>query len=125
MNDQQTQSAQRKARSAPPPCSAKFRVGDIVEATSKIWRKDGRTELQPGDKATVSSVWQTNPDSPQIICLDIKGKLPMGDIVCFENVPLRLVHSSNGPGSAAAGAKPLPSAAAGGSAPGHDRQENL
>ena len=33
--------------------------------------------------------------------------------------------SPNGPGSAAAGAKPLPSVAAGGSAPGHDRQENL
>ena len=122
MNDQQTQSAQRKARSAPPPCSAKFRVGDIVEATSKIWRKDGRTELQPGDKATVSSVWQTNPDSPQIICLDIKGKLPMGDIVCFENVPLRLVHSSNEGGCAASGAKPRSSAPAAGCPSARERQ---
>jgi hypothetical protein len=73
-------------------CSTKFKVGDIVEATGKIWRKDGRSELQPGDYAKVREVWQTTPESPQIIGLEIKGKLPMGGIVCFENVPLRLVY---------------------------------
>lgn len=84
-----------KTSSARPNCSTKFKVGDIVEATGKIWRKDRRSELQPGDQAKVRDVWQTTPESPQIIGLEIKGKLPIGDIVCFENVPLRLVHSPN------------------------------
>jgi hypothetical protein len=75
------------------PCLTEFRVGDIVEATATIRRKDGRSELRPGDKATVRAVSKTNPDSPQIIDLDIEGGLPMGDIVCFAHVPLRLLHS--------------------------------
>jgi hypothetical protein len=75
------------------PCLAEFRVGDIVEATATIRRKDGRSELRPGDEATVRAVSKTNPDSPQIIDLDIEGGLPMGDIVCFAHVPLRLLHS--------------------------------
>jgi hypothetical protein len=75
------------------PCLTEFRVGDIVEATATFRRKDGRSELRPGDEATVRAVWKTTPDSPQIIDLDIEGGLPMGDIVCFEHVPLRLLHS--------------------------------
>ena len=75
------------------PCLTEFRVGDIVEATATFRRKDGRSELRPGDKATVRAVWKTTPDSPQIIDLDIEGGLPMGDIVCFAHVPLRLLHS--------------------------------
>lgn len=73
-----------------PAIEVKFKIGDIVEATKKIWRKDGRSELFPGDKAKVIEVWQTTPESPQIIGLEIEGKLPIGDLVCFENVPLRL-----------------------------------
>lgn len=76
-------------------CKTKFKVGDIVEATAKIWRRDGGSELQPGDQAKVREVWQTTPDSPQIIGLEIKGKKPMSDIVCFEGVPLRIVFSPN------------------------------
>ena len=75
------------------PCLTEFRVGDIVEATATFRRKDGRSELRPGDKATVRAVSQTTPDSPQIIDLDIEGGLPMGDIVCFAHVPLRVLHS--------------------------------
>lgn len=71
----------------------KFCVGDIVEATDIIYRRDRRSILQRGDKVRVRTVWQTNSDSPQIIGLDIEGKLPICDIVCSESVPLRLVYS--------------------------------
>lgn len=89
---------QDNGRCAPAVGSAKFKVGDIVEATAKIWRKDGRSELQCGDHAKVREVFQATPESPQIIGLEIEGKLPIGDIVCFENVPLRIVYSPNAPG---------------------------
>lgn len=69
----------------------KFKVGDTVEATAKIWRQDGRFELLPGDRATICRVFQTTPDSPQIVDLAVKDRLFMGDIVCFEHVPLRIV----------------------------------
>lgn len=69
-----------------------FKVGDIVEATESIQRFDGSSHLAPGETAKVSYVWQTTPDSPQIIALEIKGRLPMGDIVCEENHPLKRVE---------------------------------
>lgn len=64
-----------------------------MEATANIQRKDGRSELQPGNQAKVREVWQKTPESPQIIGLEIKDKFPIGDIVCFENVPLRIIYS--------------------------------
>lgn len=78
-----------------------FNVGDIVEATTKIWRYDNRAELHPGDIARVRDVWQASPESPQIVGLDIEGKLPIGDIVCYETGPLCLVlaHRRALPGS--------------------------
>lgn len=87
--------AARRGALALANCSTTFKVGDIVEATAKIRRRDGGSELKPFDRATVRSVWQTTSESPQIIGLEINGKLPMGDIVCFENVPLRLIYSPN------------------------------
>jgi hypothetical protein len=87
MNTTETQSG----GSLKPVGSVKLKVGDTVEATGRIWRFDRRSELSPGDRATVSGVWQTTPDNPQIIGLEIEGKAPMGDIVCLENTPLRLV----------------------------------
>jgi hypothetical protein len=90
-NTQNVVAEQDKGRCAPAAASVKLKVGDTVEATGRIWRFDRRSELSPGDRATVSGVWQTTPDSPQIIGLEIEGKAPMRDIVCLENTPLRLV----------------------------------
>lgn len=72
-------------------CPTVFKVGDAVVATDKIQRIDGRSTLRIGDRAKVSQVWRTTPESPQIIGLEIEGKMPMGDIVCYKNVPLRLL----------------------------------
>ena len=69
----------------------KFKVGDIVRATSMFSRKDNRSHLALGEFAEISSVYQPAENSPQIIGLKIKNRLPMGDIVCLENVPLELV----------------------------------
>lgn len=70
----------------------KFQIGDVVEATGRIWRIDRRSELQPGEQAKVREVFQATPESPQIIGLEIEGKLPMIDIVCTEHLPLRLIQ---------------------------------
>ena len=91
MNTPETQSG----GSLEPVGSVKLKVGDTVEATGRIWRFDRMSELCPGDRATVSRVWQTTPTSPQIIALEIKGKAPMGDIVCRENTPLSLVSPND------------------------------
>ena len=69
-----------------------LKVGDIVEATDKIWRQDNRSILEKGYLARVSRVSQNNPESPQIIGLNIQGQFPMMDIVCFHDVPLRFIH---------------------------------
>jgi hypothetical protein len=71
-------------------CPITFKVGDVVIATKEIWRYDGRSTLRPGDKATVTHVYRVNPESAQIINIEPHVGLPMGDIVCFENVPLKL-----------------------------------
>jgi len=68
----------------------KLKVGDMVEATAKIWRFDRRSELLPGERAKVSSVFRVD-ENTQIIGLEIEGKLPMGGIVCNENTPVRKV----------------------------------
>lgn len=71
-------------------CQIEFKEGDAVVATALITRVDKRSYLLPGERATVWQVWRTTQESPQIISLKIEGRAPMGDIVCFENVPLRL-----------------------------------
>ena len=70
----------------------KFKVGDIVRATASIHRQDWGSVFRPGEKATISSVWQTTPDCPQVIGLRLDdGRAPMSSIVCFADVPLELV----------------------------------
>ena len=69
-----------------------LKIGDTVEAT-KLWRRmDSRSFLKVGERARVSSVFQKDSASPQIIGIEITGRLPMGDIVCFDDVPLKLVQ---------------------------------
>jgi hypothetical protein len=68
-----------------------FSVGDVVEATLRIARADGKSRINTGDSARILRVWRTKPNSPQIVDLEIQGQLPITDIVCFENVPLRIV----------------------------------
>jgi hypothetical protein len=74
----------------------RFNVGDTVRATKKFMRQDGKSTLGIGETARVSEVYRRSLDAPQIITLDIDGRLPMGDIVCFADVPLELVTSAQG-----------------------------
>jgi hypothetical protein len=71
-----------------------FKVGDTVKATKTFMRQDGKSTLGIGETARVSGVYRRSLDAPQIISLDIDGKLPMGDIVCFADVPLELVTAA-------------------------------
>jgi len=76
-------------------CPIKFKVGDRVVATDALWRQDKRTTLLKGDHAIVREVFERDRDpvtghaSPQIITLAVEGG-DIGDIVCFEKVPLKL-----------------------------------
>lgn len=79
----------------PPLCQTIFQVGDIVEATKPFSRVDKRCHLEIGETAKVIRVERTDPQSPQIIALETKSGLWLIDIVCFANVPLRLVYSPN------------------------------
>lgn len=67
-----------------------FKVGDIVEATSRIVRVDRLADLKPGEKAKVFRIYQKDSESPQIIDLIKKDNWVFIDIVCFDDVPLRL-----------------------------------
>lgn len=87
-------SAKQNQLPVPALCATTFSVGDCVAATGFIIRKDQRAELKPGDRATVRSVVRVAPDRPQIIDLTLSDGSIMMDIVCFENVPLRLVRSA-------------------------------
>ena len=60
-----------------------FHVGDTVIATKTIRRVDGRSHLDVGNKATVTSV--TRGNDCQILSVDILNSLPMCDVVCFDN----------------------------------------
>lgn len=64
-----------------------FKVGDVVIATEEITRKDFRSRLHRGEAAKITAVWRNNPESPQIVGVSIRNKMPMGDIVCYENHP--------------------------------------
>jgi hypothetical protein len=68
-----------------------FEVGDLVEATKKIWRVDYKATLHPGDKATVFRVFRVDPNSPQIVALRDKNGCILCDIVCDDTVPFRKV----------------------------------
>ena len=70
----------------------KFSVGSIVEATGEIRRVDGRCKLRTGDIAKVIDVRQSTPESPQIIRIELPNKMIMIDIVCYENVPLKILE---------------------------------
>lgn len=72
--------------------NSKFKVGDVVEATVGISRQDHRSHLDPGERATISQIWQTSEEDPQIVGVVIDGRLPMRDIVCRGNIPFRLVR---------------------------------
>ena len=65
-------------------------VGDVVMATTKIKRTDGRSFLTRGEIAKITSVYHT--DKSQIVGIEITGRLPMTDIVCHpDKSPLRKV----------------------------------
>ena len=74
----------------------KFKVGDIVRATKQIRRRDGRSDLQVGDKAKIINVWQSSDTSPQIVTVQPDGKPIIGDIVLtqslLEHVAKKLRH---------------------------------
>lgn len=72
----------------------KFKVGDIVEATGTITRVDDLCALEAGDRAKVVSVFQSSPESPQVIGLEF-GNFQMKDVVCFDSIPLKLVASQS------------------------------
>lgn len=68
-----------------------FKIGDIVEATTEIVRKDKRSRLIKGEQVKISSVWQN--EESQIVGIEITGKKPMMDIVCLDDKnPLRHVE---------------------------------
>lgn len=67
-----------------------FKIGDIVEATNWIWRVDKKTVLKKGDKAEVYEIFQLDENSPQIINIKVEGKFPIGDLVCYDTLPLKL-----------------------------------
>lgn len=76
-------------------CPLTFFMGDVVEATRTIVRHDGCSILHPGDLARVLCVFRAAPHGPQIVALEIQGQLPIGDIVCFDDVPLKIIHHSS------------------------------
>ena len=66
-----------------------FSVGDIVEATVRITRVDGRSVLNVGELAKISQVFEGKKH--QIVAIEIKDRLPIMDIVCSsESYPLKL-----------------------------------
>jgi hypothetical protein len=72
-------------------CTKDFCSGDVVEATKLMWRHDHKSVLYPGQLAIVTQVFRLNPQHPQIIGLDIPDQMPMIDIVCDENAPVKKV----------------------------------
>lgn len=66
-----------------------FKVNDIVEATRVINRIDRRSYLAIGETANIISVYED--DGHQIVGIEISGKKPITDIVCFNTkTPLKL-----------------------------------
>jgi hypothetical protein len=70
----------------------RYQIGDVVEATDYIVRKDGMTELNKGDRATIFRLWENPKNGIQIIALEVDDSLPICDIVCLPGVPLKLVQ---------------------------------
>ena len=60
-----------------------FEVGDLVEATRKITRFDHMSLLNVGERARITSVF--NGERCQVVNIEIQGRLPVIDIVCFED----------------------------------------
>ena len=60
-----------------------FHIGDKVIATKTICRVDGRSFLDAGGKATVTSVYRGI--DCQILAVHPVGMLPMCDVVCLDN----------------------------------------
>lgn len=69
-----------------------FKVGDTVEATDNIWRRDRKGFLRPGDQAKVLRVFRVSPSRPQIIDLEIGSGASIHDLVCFDDLPLKLLY---------------------------------
>jgi hypothetical protein len=78
--------------------TTQFAVGDRVEATTRIVRRDGMYELKAGDSATVTRVWQTTPISPQIVGVLLDDGGTMIDLVCCESGPLQKTEAAKAKG---------------------------
>ncbi len=66
-----------------------FVVGDIVEATTLIYRLDHRSKLGICDKAEVIGVWEgENYQILDVRPLD-KSQVPMIDICCEHDKPFK------------------------------------
>jgi hypothetical protein len=83
-----------------------FKIGDIVEATTRIRRQDGGAELNPGAQAVVCGVWQEKPGGPAVIDIDCcETHFRFINIVCGDNPPLKPVIPSRRYTCARCGAK--------------------
>jgi len=68
-----------------------FKVGDEAITTTKLWRRDKKTVLEPGVRGRVTEVFQGDNESPQIVRFEVPGRMPIGDIVVVDDKPLRKV----------------------------------
>ena len=60
-----------------------FEAEDAVVATEEIVRADRQSILRVGERATITAVY--GGLEHQIVDVEIPGRLPMIDIVCFDD----------------------------------------